>query len=248
MAVETEITNTDETLETEVAEQGDTALETPENAEAPAVETETAPVAKVETVPLHVVAEQRERAREAELKAARLEGELNAYKQKEVAQVATAQKSPMQIAAEQQGIDTTQPGWKKEVVMDGELTEQQFAWNENQKIQTVRVESIAAAASQYPDFKQVLAQGEDHLTIAERRLIDRSTGDYGQKAYELCQKALKRAGLEVPAETAPAPKVPVVQSTTKKAVVPITPKTPEAPTQDEILNGVSPAIARAMSF
>jgi hypothetical protein len=255
MAIETEITNTDEALETEVLEQVDTELETTDDAETqkpetPAEETEVAQAAKVETVPVHVVAEQRERAREAELKAARLEGELNAYKQKEVAQVAVAQKSPMQIAAEQQGIDTTQPGWKKEVVMDGEIYEQQAAWDKNQTAQTVKVESIAAAASQYPDFKQVIAQGEDHLTIAERRMIDKSVGDYGQKAYELCQKALKRAGLENPTAETPAPttKVPVVQSTTKKAVVPIIPKTPEPPTQDEILSGISPSVQRAMNF
>jgi hypothetical protein len=255
MAIETEITKTDETLETEVSEQVDTELETTEDAETqkpetPAEETETVQAAKVETVPVHVVAEQRERAREAELKAARLEGELNAYKQKEVAQVAVAQKSPMQIAAEQQGIDTTQPGWKKEVVMDGELAEHQFAWYETQKTQNAKVESIAVAASQFPDFKQVIAQGEDHLTIAERRIIDKSGGDYGQKAYELCQKAFKRAGLENPTTEIPAPatKVPVVQSTTKKAVVPIIPKTPEPPTQDEILGSISPSVQRVMNF
>jgi hypothetical protein len=227
-------------------------LESPETpaAEVPEVPNEQP---KVDSVPLHVVKELREKNRQRELDNARLEGELNAYKQKEVAQVAVQQKSPMQVAAEQQGIDTTQPGWEDDISMSGSLYKAQSAWDNNQVALKKRAESVMSVAETYPDYEQVCREGVDHLTIAERRIIDGRIDDYGLKAYELCKKALVRAGITKPIEDTaipitPKPVVPKVQSTTKKVDEPRKPKMPEPPSQDDILSGVSPSVQRVMNL
>jgi len=199
------------------------------------------------TVPVHIVEELRKDRREAEARALQAENELNSFRQQNVA---SQQKSPMQLAAEAQGIDTTQPGWKKEVVVDGELEEQQYAWRKNQDIAAEKSQSVLDFASQHPDFAQVCQQGEQHLTVAETNQLKRCTGDFGQKAYELCQKALVRAGVvQKPAPATIIPKViPTAQSANNKASEPNNKKAVEPPTQDEILQGVSPEIQRAMSL
>jgi hypothetical protein len=223
-------------LDTPVVEVS--AVETPEkSAEIPVIK-------EPEFAPMHVVKELRTDRAELREQLAKKDGIIETLQREKTTQVAVQQKSPMQIAAEDQGVDVTQPDWRKQVVVDGELEEQQYFWRENQKVLQSRVESTADAAQQHSDFKEICRQGEQHLTLLEVNELRKCTSNFGQKAYELCTKALLRAGIKTVPEV---PKViPTAQSATNKGSE--LPKKPIIPTQDEILSGISPAIQKIMTF
>jgi len=241
---------TDEQIQTD--EAGSEQQEV-ENEETP-LETE-APEELVEqpeptTVPVHVVEKLREDRRQADLDKARLEGELNVYKQKEVAVAAVQQKSPMELVAEEQGIDTTQAGWQREIVLDGELYGKQAAWDKANEVKETIRQSLLTTAKNNPDFQSVINQGEDYLTIRDRKELDQCTSNYGQRAYELCKKALERSGIvAAPVKKTVVLKKPQLKEKPRqenKTVV--QPKEKPTPTQDEILSGVPAGVQRAMTY
>lgn len=122
-------------------------IEEPEQPDTPAVEPTEAELAEEalearkeaeDLVPATVVAKQRARARAAELEAAELRGKLSAQQKP-----AEKEKSPLELAAQEQGCDI------KEVVIDGGLYEKQKAFEKKQAEEQAHqsnVESFKKAA------------------------------------------------------------------------------------------------------
>jgi len=178
----------------EVDEEAQLAQEaldaTPE--EEPAEEPEQKPE---DLVPATVVATQRARARAAELEAARLRGENEALKKMSSA----PSKSPLELAAEQQGVTVD------EVDVNGRLYREQQAWEQNQaktksdaEIYVQQEREYNAGLSSFPvgEREELIAIGGHLLTEGDKRNIWDAGRNSGKELKRILTLRIEQAGLQ----------------------------------------------------
>lgn len=200
-----------------------------------ALEATAGPASETEkTVPLHAHTALRERAQKAELDAANLRGQLSVMT--ETAKVAEPEKSPIVLAAEEQGkpID--------EILVDGKLLREQQAWDKRQDEQVTTVQakqevtrkqgvSTKAAMGKHADFLEVAEAGFALMTEGQKVDINNETENFGEVLYATAQKVIAdNADPESKTETAPEKKQSESEAEEKKKE-----ETEKVPTQDEIL-------------
>ena len=199
------------------------------------------------TVPLHVHTALRTRAQDAEIAKAHLEGKLEALQNQNVQ---TAVVSPLQTAKEAY---IAENGDLDGFAMSVELYEQDTAFKDNQVTQAAEIAnqqalgvlqsaSIQKSRLLHDDFNEVIAEGQKLMTDNEYRYVSGSSGDYGELAYEMSQKAIARSK--------PAPVV-VPTPENKPGEPEPEPENKPVPKQDEILVGAksgNPRIGHLMDL
>lgn len=151
-----------------------------------------------------VIGEYRRKARDAELETARLRGQIEATQ----TQVKPTEKSPIELAAEQQEVSVD------DVEISGALYKKQRAWEKKQdaaeteqaaakdrtalgqrSFQTASVEFSTAKVGVGLDLKTVIEMGEQYLTPGDKLDISRAK-DPMKLAYQRCKRAILDSGTE----------------------------------------------------
>jgi hypothetical protein len=206
--------NSDESIAKEVLDEIDDDTDDDSPAEEPeSSETEEAEEEEPEVDPKDaVIGDFRRRLRDKELEAARLQGQLEARKEFQATKT-EPEKSPLQIAMEEEGVDhpddlakpfsvlMEQQKWEKE--RDAALATTQAAESSKAAASRALSEAMAGDFSAEKlgaglDFDSVTAMGDKYLDEADLMKIDIIGQKHGvnaaiKKTYDLCKDAILNA-------------------------------------------------------
>ncbi len=185
-----------------------------------------------EMVPATVVATQRAARRAAELETARLRGENEALK----AANKTVEKSPLELAAEEQGVSV------ERLAIDGKLYQEQKEFENRQAqaqteeqtyAQQKRDYDVGMATVPVAELDSLIAAFGHLLTEGDKRNAWDAGKNSGKELKRILAHRIEQAGLQ------PKPKVKEDKPTTPKV-----PKEPEAPETEEVFDPITERAAK----
>lgn len=200
----TEIKQSSEEKEQVLAQE---ALDAANAEETPAAEE---PVVKEPAVPLHEHTALRQRAQQAEVDKARLEGELAGMKTQQASN-APAVISPYDAEVarqEAEGIGEEDMKFTPKILRAQDAYNKQVANQEatataKQQMLNQQVASANKAKTEHEDWQATISAGQALLTPGELLDLEQTGVDFGEVAYEKCQTAIARSAKTEPDNTAP---------------------------------------------
>ena len=195
---------------------------------------EASPAEEPQMVPVAKHAALRQRAQQAEIAAARLEGELAAIKSLQTRE-APATLSPVQIRAKEEGVEVNEVQmdyalYQAQQQYDQQLANQRVEVERKQQLGVLQLSSANKARAMHEDWGEVVKTGETLLTKGELVDIAAAGADFGDIAYAKCKAAIDRAKPETKPVTETVVAAPETKKSSESGVV---------PTRSEILKGLN---------
>jgi hypothetical protein len=197
-------------------------------------------------VPLHEHTALRQRAQQAEIEKARLEGQLAVLQQQQTRQ-APPEQSPLELEIARQATEGISEDemvipakiLRAEKQYERQVANQQAQQQSQQALLAQQAASAKSAMTTHTDFVDVVKVGEALLTPGEYLDCKNAGADFGDVIYAKCKAAIERNAPKVKSDSTPPPATPKTKPSESKV------ESREIPSRSEILNSVDPITAAA---